>query len=405
MLTQGQKKSLEAIHFASTWQGKVKVVIIRGYAGTGKTTLLKMLSKIGMESPTVVAPTGKAALRVEEATDLVAQTIHRFIYNHKPDNRTGEFTRTNKDPAEIEKSGCGCIFVDEASMVDLELWEDLFAAAEATQQNLVCLGDPFQLPPVSSAKEHFSIMADEFLCTKRVDMTEIVRQALDNPIIRASMMVREGDVTGCMMELPHVAASRLIERSHEVYDAKGAVICHRNNTRNSINRAIRKRIGHPENSVVEGEPLLICKNNYDAELYNGEVVRFNKWVSDPELMMFKDKFNDNKAYSVYVGKADVEGAIIEPYLCVEEVMGLTDPSASNSIQYFAGKRFEKGKFVGANLGYTLTCHKSQGSEWPEVLVALEPTVSLTNKEGQRWLYTALTRAKEKVSVCVTGWEV
>jgi exodeoxyribonuclease-5 len=175
-----------------------------------------------------------------------------------------------------------------------------------------------------------------------------------------------------------------------------------NATRNKLNNAIRSQLGKG-GEIEIGEPILITKNNYNTDLLNGEIVNFNGWMDEPELNKFMDKFGDRGWYDVRIGKARLDKGNGMPTLCVEEVLGTLDPSLTNSVGYNAGRRYGKGMHQHANLGYTLTCHKSQGSEWPEVFVVVEPTIDMNSKMGARWLYTALTRTKEKVSMSMKGW--
>jgi exodeoxyribonuclease-5 len=272
-----------------------------------------------------------------------------------------------------------------------------------TQQNIVCLGDPFQLPPVAEKGEsYFSIVDPTFICTERVELTEIVRQALDNPIIRSSMLMREGDMMEALIELDMVIPKNMNERAVQVYKNGGAVICHMNATRNALNADVRKALGKgPELEV--GEPLLITKNNYNTDLFNGEIVNFGGWMDGPDKERYLDKFGNNGWYDVHIGQVQLDKGRGNPTLCVEEVFGKLDNSLTGSVAYNAGRRYGKGMHQHANLGYTLTCHKSQGSEWPEVFVVVEPTINLNTKMGARWMYTAITRTKEKLSVCMTGW--
>jgi exodeoxyribonuclease-5 len=402
-LTDGQKKAYESIHRCmGNWHGKPRVHVITGFAGTGKTTLLRAFEQELPEHPVVLTPTGKAALRVFEATGIQASTIHRYIYKHVPTDR-GEFIRTQKPADEIDVSPCGVVFVDEASMVSLELWEHLFEACVLTQQNIVCLGDPFQLPPVAErGAEYFSIVDPVFVCTERVELTEIVRQALDNPIIRASMCMRQGDMMEAFLELDMVNPDKMVSKAVDVYKRNGAVICHMNATRNILNNDIRKILGKGDELEV-GEPLLITKNNYNTELFNGEIVNFGGWMQTPDKERYLDKFGENGWYDVRIGTAKLDKGIGNPTLCVEEIFGKLDSSLAGSVAYNAGRQYGKGMHQHANLGYALTCHKSQGSEWPEVFVVVEPTINLNTKMGARWMYTAITRTKETLSVCMKGW--
>lgn len=400
-LTKGQAEAYSYIQsMNATWKGSPNVLVVAGFAGTGKTTLLKMVAQESESHPIVVTPTGKAAMRVKEASGIDAVTIHRYVYTHRPDG-ANSFIRSKKKIEEIEVSPNRIVFVDEGSMVDQELWEDLFDACYATQQNIVIFGDPFQLPPVVQDGEYFSLVDPRFICTKRIELTEIVRQALESPIIRSSMLVRKGDMLNALMDIPRVLPDELFVKSTNTYKNGGAVVCHTNKLRNDLNKKIRESLGYA-GALQVGEPLLVVKNNYEVDLYNGEIVTFDGWVTDPIKRSFNDRFNHVKVH-VNVGRGKLkEPTLIDPLMCIEEVMGDLEPKFQGSVAYYCGKVNDRQEMLHVNFGYAMTCHKMQGSEAPEVLVIAEPTIKLNSLNGRRWMYTAITRAKKDVSLCFTG---
>jgi exodeoxyribonuclease-5 len=396
-LTKGQSEAYKYIKGMGKWKGAPNVLVVAGFAGTGKTTLLKMISAETSTPPLVLTPTGKAAVRVQEASGIEATTIHRYIYSHRPDGKGG-FVRSKKGMDDLDRSSNNIVFVDEGSMVDQELWEDLFEVCYLTQQDIVIFGDPFQLPPVSVGGEYFSLVDPRFVATKRIELTEIVRQALDNPIIRSSMLVRKGDIFNGLLDIDRVLPEELVEKSVQLYKTGGATICHTNKTRNELNNSIRNALGR-SGPLEVGEPLLVIKNNYEVDLFNGEVVTFDGWTDEPYRRSFFDHFNNQKL-NVNVGRMKVrEPALIDPIVCVEEVMGSLDAKFQGAVAYYCGKANQKQEMLHVNLGYAMTCHKMQGSEAPEVLVVSEPTIKLNSLDGRKWIYTAITRAKERVSLC------
>lgn len=400
-LTEKQEEAFKYVQsMTNNWRGTPNVLVVAGFAGTGKTTLLKVIAESFPEHPVVVTPTGKAALRVREVSGIEAETVHRYLYKHRPDGNTNDFVRTKKTAEEVNRSPCGIVFLDEGSMVDQELWEDLFEACHATQQNIVIFGDPFQLPPVAINKEYFSLMDPRFVATHRVEMTEIMRQALENPIVRSSMLIRKGDVFEGLLDIERVMPENVVEACIEASAGNGAILCHTNKARNTLNNEMRARFGY-FGEPVQGEPLLVVKNNYTVELYNGEIVSFEGWETPPQLKTFRDKFNDVRL-SVNVGRAILSDGNIDPLLCVEEVTGKLEPKFQSSVAYYCGKVNDRQEMLHANFGYVLTCHKAQGSEFPTVLVCAEPTVRPNTLDGRRWLYTAITRSKESVKLCFTG---
>lgn len=397
ILTDGQNKALAmAKRIAPEAKGRPAIGILAGYAGVGKTSMLKVINdELGQIQ--IVTPTGKAALRVTEATGLAAMTIHRWLYKPHPDPFTGGVSFSLKKPEEVGVPASRLLVIDEASMVGLEVWEDLFSMCKTVGCNILAVGDPFQLPPVEAGnKTGFSLLANEFKFDERVELTEVLRQALESPIIRASMEVRTGDALKAIMELP--LASRITDpdflaTANMVLNDKGVIIAHQNKTRHLINNLVRESRGNFE--LVAGEPLLVLKNNYDLDLYNGEVVEFQGWEwLDPRQYDIYDAWKEEKGKS-HFGRARADNQIV--VLSTEGIKGRLDKLNMGAVEkvgkYSCGKATP---FLHCNYGYCLTCHKSQGSEFGSVLVVLENTININTKEGRRWFYTSLTRAKEKI---------
>lgn len=411
-LTAGQARAWEAIQQVAKLprDDKPKVVIVSGFAGTGKTTLMKVAREF-FGGCVICTPTGKAALRVKEATGLAATTFHRWLYNADTDEKTGKpvFTRKKEPVVPREK----LLVIDEGSMVGEDDWDEIYEACSLVGMNIVVLGDGFQLPPVAQRIDGpaFSLLSPEFAYAwKRVEMTEIVRQALDRPLVRASMLLREGSasaVCDAMMLLDRVPKTKNApEASAEILARGGTTICHTNKTRNALNRAVRRLVvdtdgrDFDEDGLYESEPLLVTHNNYDLDYFNGEVVGFDEWSDSPPAQVFevKDRFSGKIAYTKF-GRALVDGRAC--VLGVQEVLGLHVPGVGFKAYQKAAERHYEGElpYLNANLGYALTCHKSQGSEWPEVLVVFEDTMNAAklgnDHTARRWMYTAITRAKEK----------
>lgn len=391
--------------------------ILTGYAGTGKTTMIKALaSEFGQ--PIVLTPTGKAALRVHEATGLEAKTLHRWMYTPKEHPESGEIKFKLKDSSMVEMPYNRLVIVDEASMVGRDLWEHLWDMCQMLGLRVLLVGDPFQLAPVEMNKGKdenfvpFASLAD--VQTKyRSHLSEITRQALDNPILRASMMIRESSrIEQPLKLLNRVFTKGFDDKCMEVYKGGGAVIVHKNDTRQRLNRMVRERLGHGEDLVV-GEPLLVLRNTYEIDRFNGEIINYEGWVNyDATPKAVADRWR-NVTQMLTFGVAKVDGCDV--MLCPEQVKGEAATMGESVIgkesRRYYGDFYHTGdeplydpdtkEYLGpphlhANLGYALTCHKSQGSEWNQVLVLIESSTRPTTFEGRRWLYTAITRAKENV---------
>lgn len=407
-LTDGQNQAVDA--FERMMQKlEPAIMVTAGFAGVGKTTLLRVFAQL-YGTPVVITPTGKAALRVREATGLAAQTIHRWIYKSVTDEHTGVMRFVRRYPDEIEVTPSRLVLLDEASMVSPDLWRDISATCKSLNLKLVCVGDPFQLPPVDpGSTKPFSILTPDFAASigaERVEMTEILRQAQDSPIIRASMALRAGHGLRSFAELQMIALHDVGRVATEVYRAGGVTICHRNVTRFQLNAGIRAMLGIRDEMPQLGEPLLVLKNTPEIGVVNGEAVQFPGWRVEPlSFEPVKDRFKHVEEAARF-GATTVGGLVCT--LALEELHGRLQsgmrPIAISGSQWARMENLFLGDNVAphlhANFGYAYTAHKSQGSEWPYALVILESSIRLNDEEGRRWAYTAITRASKAVALFV-----
>jgi exodeoxyribonuclease-5 len=418
-LTKGQEQARQMVEKLLD-EDEGRFAVLSGYAGTGKTSCLKFIAE-QHGRPIVLCPTGKAALRVTEATGLQAQTIHRFLYKASEDPKTGEPRWTKKSMDEIAPTlpTNGLIIVDEASMVSEEIWRDIWTFCGPIGLKVVLVGDRFQLPPVVKKDEEgnwktFSALTD-LKTSFRTDLTEVCRQALDSPIIKASMMIRQGEIQA--MEaitdiLPGTPRNKLVESFLAQEAGSRALIAHTNAKRQELNLDVREHLGYDVRHIEPGEPLLVLFNNYGLDRFNGEVVEFGGWETPPNgHVAVRDRFK-NISSMMSFGLADIEGAAA--VLSQEEVFAQCDGMPMTTIKragtHYAMDRWGYDKLtappvLNANLGYALTAHKAQGSEWNDVTVVVEKTIGgsqgLYGLEGRRFLYTAITRARKNVSLCFT----
>lgn len=415
ILSKGQEEALQSIkNIQKSHPQGGGIVVISGPAGTGKTSLLSAALNDWNGKLVVVAPTGKAALRVRESSGIKASTIHSWMYSPVEDEETGEVKFEKKMAGDIDYPENGFIIIDEASMVSFDVFRDLYAYAKSLGLNLVFIGDGFQLPPVESDanKQEFSVFMNDFPANYKVELTEVFRQALDSPIIRASVAVRTGKyVSDVLAELPMVFKDNLFKESSRLCDTgNGTVICHRNTTRHEINSQTRNLLGYKTDVVEKGEQVLVRKNNYITDIYNGEIISIN---SKPELIgseVVTDSVTRNSVYfdfyeSSFVGAKNGRKIVFaneQTFGNTKDMKGsLIDKKARSLIRavYPELKPSARPQFVHTNFGYSLTCHNSQGSEFPEVLVCVEDTIRVDTLFGRKWLYVALTRAKKRVSSC------
>lgn len=253
-----QSDAIQRVREWATGRGGQQVMRLFGYAGTGKTTIAKELAA-GIDGTLFCAPTGKASLVLRRKGCTGASTIHSLIYKALEDPVTGEveFKLNPDSPA----AGARLIIVDESSMVDDAVAADLLSYGT----KVLALGDPAQLPPVNG-EGYFTRVAPDIM------LTEVHRQAADNPIIAMSMSVR----TGGHLEVGEYGSSRIVRRGDIDRDAMremvlGAdqLLCGLNKTRLAFNDRIRQIRGMPHQQPVPGDKLICLRNNREKGLLNG----------------------------------------------------------------------------------------------------------------------------------------
>lgn len=362
-----------AIRAVREWLAESKprpVFRLFGYAGTGKTTLAKELAKSVKGTVLYATFTGKAALQLRKKGCADASTIHSLIYKVDVCNITGETSfKLNRDS---DLRGAKLLVVDEVSMVSDDIARDLLSF----KVPILVLGDPAQLPPVKG--EGFFIN-----CAPDVMLTEVHRQARDNPIIRMSMAIREGSSLDRGQYGESIVAARDDVDQDQLRDlVLGAdqLLCGLNRTRTAFNRRIRALKGlagkradwHP----AVGDRLICLRNNREKALFNGGL-----W----DACEVEDKFG---RFDIMSKSLDEER---EPVLV--KVRDEFFNGTEKTLEW--RQRRESDEFT---FGWAITCHKSQGSQWDNVIVFDE---SGAFREAQRnWLYTAVTRAAERVTVIV-----
>lgn len=340
-----------------------QVFYLAGFAGTGKTTLAKEIAALVRGTVLFGAFTGKAALVLQRKGCHGASTIHSLIYKPRRRRSGGVEFRLNPDS---EVKDAGLVIVDECSMVDENLGTDLLSFGV----KVLVLGDPAQLPPVGG---------EGFFTSRRPDimLTEVHRQAQDNPIIRMSIDVREG------RELPlgTYGDSKIIRLTDvdrdEVLKAE-QILIGLNKTRRTYNRRIRELRGFAGPRPNVGERLVCLKNRHGKGLLNGGLWSVAEIIAaeNPE----------------HVGMA------VEP---VDAGTSKTTVEVAVHELFFLGREseLEFGDLRGTeqfDYGYALTVHKSQGSQWDDVYVFDESEAF--REAAAKHLYTAITRAAERVII-------
>jgi len=340
--------------------GTPRIFRLFGYAGTGKTTLAKHVAE-GVDGKVLFASfTGKAAQVMRNKGCEGASTIHSLIYRARESGeQVPQFDLWDDAPA----SKAELIVIDECSMVDAELGRDLMSF----NVPLLVLGDPAQLPPVNGAGFFTDFVPDAML-------TEVHRQAEDNPIIRLSMEVRSGKT----LSKQSCGATEVLAREDldpsRVMQAD-QVLVGRNHTRRTYNARLRFRRGIEGSLPAAGEKLVCLRNNKRKGLLNGalfEVATRGRGSPIVKLTVRPEESATAKPFKVSV-RPECFTARIE------------------DVAWDQRKRYDEFDY-----GYVLTVHKAQGSEWDDVVLFDESAAF--GESRQRWLYTGITRASNRLTI-------
>ena len=340
--------------------GGQQVFRLFGYAGAGKTTLARHFAEHAGGDAAFAAFTGKAAHVMRQKGCAGASTIHALIYRPaSAGEEDGEpaFTLRHDAPA----SKADLIIIDECSMVDEDLGRDLLYFGKP----VLVLGDPAQLPPVKGGG-FFTEGAPDFM------LTEIHRQAADNPIIRLSMAIRTGEPFEQTTE-----ECRLISRrdvATEDIMAADQILVGTNRTRKRYNERLRELHGHSDATPEAGEKLVCLRNNKKKGLLNGGV-----WTVATRLSPRGQRVR----FSV---RPEEGGKAVN--VSVPRAFFLEGPEATPFHLRKGADEFD--------YGYALTVHKAQGSQWDNVVLFDESYAFREHRD--RWLYTAVTRAAERLTV-------
>ena len=359
---------------------------ISGYAGAGKTTLIKFIvSALGLHNTEVcyIAYTGKAALVLQEKGCENAMTAHRLLYISHP-KADGTFFHTPRRPLPPYK----LIVCDEVSMLPKDMWDLLLSH----RIHVLALGDPAQLPPITED--------NNILETPHIFLDEIVRQAQDNEIIKLSMDIREGKplVNFRGKQVQVINKSDVVDGMYLWADQ---IICARNDTRRQINDYMRNKLFNvtsPE--PIEGDKVICLRNNWDDMnglgdcMVNGTMgtvsyIRYNN--SNPYL---KPQLEWDFLPDGYVPSQCADDPYFRNINVDYKLLTTGEPTVNN-------RNFKKFPKIWVpkefDYGYCITCWKAQGDQYNKVLL-FEEGFPFDPEEHQRYLYTGVTRAVEKLVV-------
>jgi exodeoxyribonuclease-5 len=394
-LTRKQEEAIAmAIEGYENWE---PYLCISGYAGTGKsTTIAHIIAALNLDPEqdvAFVAYTGKAAKVLASKGNPNATTIHKLIYKAKL-MPNGKYFFTLR--RELEKP-YKVIVVDEVSMVPKKMWEELLGFGAF----IIACGDPGQLPPVSSDD------ANGVLDKPHIFLDEIMRQAQDSEIIRLTMDIREGKPLKPFKgnDINIVYQKDMVSGMLTWADQ---VLVGTNETRTNLNNQIRAMQGRgPEPEV--GDKVISLHNQWEtissteAPLTNGsigylEAIKKSTFWLPPYIddgkplqcliSSIKEDTDDGMFMQIPIDYASIKDG--EPQL-----------SPRQQYQLRKSKKYEGPIPMPFAYGYVITAHKSQGSEWPKVTV-VEERFPFDREEHKRWLYTACTRASEKLVLVLKG---
>lgn len=336
-----------------------------GYAGTGKTTVAKTIAEELNVSVVYGAFTGKAAQVMRQKGCRDASTIHSMIYDTEV-NQYGELNFSLKSHASCDVASAKLCIIDECSMVDEALARDLMSFGT----KILVIGDPAQLPPVKGTGFFTDAQPDTML-------TEVHRQARENPIIALSMKVREGET----LDYGNFGACRVIDKhalSPESVLQTEQVIVGLNRTRILYNKRMRELLKFPSETPVVKDKVICLKNDRKIGIFNGSMwkvhaVKGKKKEQKPTFEMRVEGLDE-------IEQTRIVNVRREFFTGLEDTIDWKDKKGTQEFTY----------------GYAITCHKSQGSQWKDIMVFNEG--GCFREDARRWLYTAITRASESLTL-------
>ncbi len=441
--TNNQKKIIEKL---SSWLADddySRIFILNGYAGTGKTTIIAAfvaaIKELGLK-PILLAPTGRAAKVLTRYSKLTAYTIHKKIYREKSIS-----DYQSKFSLDYNREHDAVFIVDEASMLSTASTDSSFGSGnllndlleyvrQGKRCRLMLVGDDAQLPPVG---DDFSpaLQPAELLPYGDVEygtMDEVVRQSHDSGILFNATMLR------CMLEnnifeIPRfdlsyndfrqVQGGELLEELQDCYDRYGRdetiVITRSNKRANRYNEGIRRYNLSAEEEIESGDMLMIVKNNYHyaeedkdspmAFVANGDVARLKRIHRFEEFygfrfidatLQFPDYDNYEMRAKIMLDTLSSESPSLtreqSNQLFIEVEKDYADITVKSK-RYKAIRENPHFNAMQIKFAYAVTCHKAQGGQWKAVFVdrCLFGDEPMT-RDMLRWLYTAVTRATERV---------
>lgn len=443
--TSGQRELFEKLgRFLTVAPSEFPLLVVRGYAGTGKTTAVSAFIKVLKELKhkfVLLAPTGRAAKVLSNYSGMQAKTIHKQIYRQRSLS-----DKESKFAIDFNKSRDTVYIVDEASLITIgsgfetsifgtgDLLDDLISYIRQNSGNkLILMGDSAQLPPIGleeSPALDFDYVSQYSHLAEEVTLTEVVRQAGESGILYNATLLREeierGDLVaprfrcGGFDDFRRISGGELIEELDGAISKYGldevVVLCRSNMRANRYNMGIRQTVLFMEEQLTRGDKLMIVKNCYQF-LENVPDLDF---IANGDVAELVKIGNYEERYGLHFAQAtlkfpDYNDVEIDAKIILDTLSSVS-PSLDREQQQalFEGvyadyeditvrkKRMEKvreDKYYNAlqiKYAAAITGHKSQGGQWKCVFVDNNLWKDEISLDDKKWLYTAMTRAVEKV---------
>lgn len=452
--TDQQAAAFNRIADYLTIADKHSLFVLKGAAGTGKTTMLRAISgtlrSMGWHI-VLLAPTGRAAKVAAERTGLPAQTIHRAIYQQTNDDGI----RSARIRAHKLKTQT-LLIIDEASMLN-DTPGDGFRGRDGLLRDLLrfiwqpdaairvlLVGDPAQLPPVGTKRSpalsvHY-LQSTLNLKVAQANLTAVKRQALESGVLALATFIRDQLKQSPIETFPQLPdapdvellfdGEALLERFLDAFDAEDPesviVLCGSNRIAGEFNQAVRRELHYDAGPLAVGDRVMVVRNHYFRSgsttkfVANGELGRITRILSYDPVPLFDEQWQQ-----VEIEFTDETGMAFTltrwvpldllyakspqlPREIEQQVDALID---SRDSQPLADENPAEGDWLDSYLqlkmGYAITAHKAQGGQWRQVILLFEPYLFEPRQdedtpadtphdftEALRWLYTAVTRARE-----------
>ena len=429
--------------FLSTDEGDI--LVVNGYAGTGKTSALSAVvaTMHAFHTPCVLlAPTGRSAKVLQGYTGSQAYTVHKHIYRQKSHSDDG-FGQFSLSP---NKAKGTLYIVDEVSLIGMEsgdrqaafgsgnLLEDLIRFVRSGVDNrLILVGDAAQLPPIGLDRS--PALSEEYMSfaggVQFATLTTVVRQQAESVILKDAtrlreLITRDAEIAPSSLglvasaDVERIGGGELLDALASAYDHYGEdetiVLCRSNKRANRYNAGIRSQVLYREERLVRGDRLMIVKNCYQGVeemegtdfIANGDIAslvkighyeeRYGLHFAEARLA-FPDYGDQEIVAKVLLDTLDAESASLgyeESNRLYQGVDADYAHISSKKKRYEAVREDPYFNALQLKYAHAITCHKSQGGQWSCVFVDNPFWQDVLTLDDLKWLYTALTRAVEKV---------